>query len=84
MSSRAVELFTHCGIDELQLDGRWYERSAGRLDDGSGNPPAGWGNPTQQGFVVASGDTVVFTDAAGHRETFRLRPGATEPKSRCA
>ena len=31
-------LLTHCGIDEIMHDGRWYERVGGPLDDGSGNP----------------------------------------------
>ena len=77
-------LLTHCGIDELQLDGRWYERVGGRLDDGSGNPPPGWDNPQQTGRLERSGDDVVFTDSQGHRVTFQPRPGATAPKQMCS
>lgn len=76
-------LYTHCGIDELTVDGRWYRREGGRLDDGNGNPPAGWDDPFQPGWLSASGSTVVFRDQAGHVETFRLRPGATAPTTVC-
>ncbi len=82
-NGRPFELHTHCGIDELMLDGAWYERVGGRLDDGSGNPPDGWGNPYQQGEVTVAGTTVTFTDDTGHHETFQLREGATGPKRLC-
>lgn len=80
----AFELSTHCGIRELSVDGRWYEREGGVLDDGSGNPPAGWDNPFQRGTVTVTGDTAVFTDDEGHREVFVLREGATGPLQVCA
>jgi hypothetical protein len=80
----AFELYTHCGIHELSFDGGWYERTGGALDDGSGNPPAGWDNPYQAGTLTRSGTTVVFTDRFGHRETFVLREGASAPKTVCS
>ncbi|MGO4604488.1 hypothetical protein [Terrabacter sp. 2YAF2] len=80
----AFSLSTHCGIDDLQIDGQWYERQGGRLVDDDGNPPNSQGNPWQVGTVVKSGSSVTFTDSAGHRETFTLRRGATGPKKGCA
>jgi hypothetical protein len=78
-------LYTHCGIDELRFEGSFYQRSGGLLDDGSGNPPAGWGNPSQAGWLSsAGGGIVVFTDRQGHREQFELRPGATAFKRICS
>jgi hypothetical protein len=77
-------LCTHCGIHELTFGGRWYERVGGALDDGSGNPPRGWGNPYQLGTLTVSGSTAVFRDQAGHRETFQLRPAAISPKLICS
>ena len=77
-------LITHCGIDDLQLEGQWYERVGGLLDDGSRNPPDGWDNPEQKGTVTRVDETtVVFTDDAGHSEEFVLREGATGPKDSC-
>ena len=42
------ELYTHCGIRDAYFGGRWW-LAAPPLDDGSANPPRGWGNPTQEG-----------------------------------
>lgn len=81
-------LLTHCGIDELQYGGHWYERVGGVLDDGNGNPPTGWANPAQLGRLSAMDDKqpperVVFADDHGHHEEFTLRPDATGPKRMC-
>src|SRR5665647_3086221 len=46
-------LYTHCGIHELALGGRWYERVGDALDDGHGNPPQGWDNPYQAGTLTS-------------------------------
>ncbi|WP_322762008.1 hypothetical protein [Frankia sp. Cr2] len=70
-------LYTHCGISETDYQGRYYELVP-PLQDGNGNPPDGWGNPSQLGTLTPVSETeVVFTDDAGHRVTFTLRPGAT-------
>jgi hypothetical protein len=79
----SFSLYTHCGIDELQYHGKFYERVGGALDDGNGNPPPGWDNPYQPGMLSEVGDVLVFTDSRGHREQFALRPGATQPKRIC-
>ena len=68
-------LLTHCGIEGLQHDGRWYARDGGLLSDGQGNAPEGWDNPWQDGRLRVEGDAVVFSDWSGHRETFTLQPG---------
>ncbi|MEU5694554.1 hypothetical protein [Actinosynnema sp. NPDC020468] len=71
------ELHTHCGIRETRIGDRYYEADP-VLDDGAGNPPSGWANPSQVGVMTVTGETeAVFTDAAGHTARFRLRPGAT-------
>lgn len=82
-SEHEYTLTTHCGIHELEHDGSWYVRDGGALDDGQGNPPEGWDNPSQQGELHIEGDTATFTDDAGHRETFTLREGASGPLQAC-
>ena len=79
-------LFTHCGIERLEVDGSVYQRVGGLLDDGGRNPPDGWDNPEQLGWVELSGTRAVFTDDAGHREDFALvrDPGPGEPCARGA
>ena len=67
-------LYTHCGIDYVQVGNRYYEVTP-PLSDGSGNPPPGWGNPYQPGtLTVISPTQAVFTDKAGHRVVFTLVP----------
>jgi hypothetical protein len=49
------ELYTHCGLDRsvIEFDGEhWEARGPGPLNDGSGNPPAGFGNPFDDGWIV--------------------------------
>lgn len=77
-SGIAYSLSTHCGITELAYDGFRYAREGGTLSDGSGNPPAGWGNPSQDGWLLLGEESVTFQDAAGHSEEFTLRP-TTDP-----
>ena len=77
-------LLTHCGIHELGYGDRWFIRDGGMLDDGSGNPPDGWDNPTQQGKLVIDGDNATFQDAKGHNETFTVVPDQTEPSIMCS
>ncbi|GHG31297.1 hypothetical protein [Streptomyces zaomyceticus] len=78
------ELYTHCGIDEARIGSTYFEAET-PLSDGSGNPPDGWGNPTQLGTMTLKSETeAVFTDDAGHEVKFRARPGARAFKHICA
>ena len=77
-------LYTHCGVNEANIQGRWYAAET-PLSDGHGNPPAGWGNPYQSGtMTIRSATRADFTDSAGHRVTFILRPNATGPRQICS
>lgn len=77
-------LSTHCGITELAYDGFRYAREGGPLSDGRGNPPAGWGNPSQDGWLLLGDDSVTFQDASGHSEEFTLRPTTHPPRPACS
>ena len=82
-SAQPYALSTHCGIGEARIGSRYFE-AAHPLSDGQGNPPAGWGNPIQQGtMTLLSPSRAVFRDDAGHNVQFRLRPGATSFKRLC-
>jgi hypothetical protein len=82
--SSSYKLYTHCGVREARI-GNDYFVAMHPLDDGSGNPPQGWGNPYQQGRMKRISSTVaVFTDARGHRVEFRLRPSATAFQQVCS
>lgn len=70
-------LYTHCGIREARV-GTTYYVADHPLDDGNGNPPAGWGNPYQPGTMTVVGTgAAVFRDDLGHVVRFHARPGAT-------
>jgi hypothetical protein len=76
------DLPTHCGINELKANGRYFQRVGGVLDDGSGNTLAGWlqtsaGHLGQRGTLTITGDVAVFRDKEGPVETFKVRSGAT-------
>jgi hypothetical protein len=77
-------LSTHCGIDEARLGATYYEADH-PLNDGSGNPPTGWPNPTDSGTATMSANgTMVFRDGLGHTVAFHARPGARSYKSLCS
>jgi hypothetical protein len=83
-SSQPYQLYTHCGIDEARVGSRYFE-AVHPLSDGNDNPPAGWGNPYQQGTVtLLSPSEALFRDHMGHHVLFRLRPGAKSFKHVCA
>ena len=64
-TGRPYQLYTHCGIEWAKIDGTFW-RAKHPLSDGSGNPPAGWGNPFQEGKLVFVGPTTVtFNSRAG-------------------
>ena len=77
------ELHTHCGITDLTFEGTRYSRVGGTLDDGSGNPPDGWANPLQDGWLVLGEDSVTFEDDAGHSEVFTPRTATTPTLRPC-
>ena len=55
--SYPYELLTHCGVQYALFDGRLWLLDP-PLDDGSGNPPPGWDNPTQHGLMRLLADDV--------------------------
>jgi hypothetical protein len=78
-------LYTHCGIDGTEFAGRdWVAEPV--LDDGNGNPPAGWGNPIQPGVMtLTSPDHAEFESRDGQLEAaFRPRTPADPPAPPCA
>ena len=83
-SPQPYQLYTHCGIDEARIGNRYFE-AVHPLSDGNGNPPPGWGDPYQEGTMTLVTPTrAVFSDAAGHRVLFRLRPGVTGFRHVCS
>jgi hypothetical protein len=82
-SSVPFALLTHCGIYEARVQAAFFAADQ-PLDDGHGNPPAGWGNPYQSGTITVEGSRAVFHDDSGHTVTFHERPGATSFLKTCS
>ncbi|TFV47137.1 hypothetical protein [Blastococcus sp. TF02A-35] len=82
ISPMPYRLYTHCGIDDANIGGVWFEAERPHVTEYG--PPDGWGDPYQDGtMTLVSPTEAVFRDDAGHEVRFRVRPGATEPKILC-
>lgn len=76
-------LNTHCGIRETGFGEKYWD-AVPSLDDGSGNPPDGWGNPFHEGTMrLLSATEAQFDDGHGRTARFRLREGATAVRAMC-
>ncbi len=79
---RPYWLYTHCGIQWAEIAGTFW-RATRALSDGNGNPPAGWGNPYQQGRLVIVGQRMARFDASPGRVTFE-RTSRRKPPLICS
>jgi len=72
VSTKSFALYTHCGVDRATIGGMEYVAARPLYrDDGYGNPPAGWDNPTQSGVMTVYSDgTAVFRHPDGQEVTF--------------
>jgi hypothetical protein len=75
-------LLTHCGIEWAKIDGTFW-RATRPLSDGSGNPPPGWGNPSQQGTLTFTNRTTAEFDSPAGKVTFK-RTDRKQPPFLCA
>lgn len=77
----AVDLYTHCGVRGIDLNGVWFAADEPLVvDDG---PPPGWGDPDQHGSVtLLTSGTAVFRDDAGHEVRLHADESARPPLCR--
>lgn len=81
-SARPYSLYTHCGVEWAQIDNVWWQANT-PLSDGNGNPPAGWGNPFQQGTLTfIDRSTAKFSSPAG--DVVFHRTDRTDPAHLCS
>jgi hypothetical protein len=71
-------LYTHCGLDwplAMDFDGSFWD-PIGPASDGYGNPPAGYGNPIDQGTVTLISPTLTqYRSSTGTVMQWRRHPG---------
>jgi len=72
-------LYTHCGLNNPtgpDFDGSFWE-SAGAADDGSGNPPPGFGNPIDNGTMrLLSANLAEYRSSQGVTVRFSRHSGS--------
>jgi hypothetical protein len=74
-----IDLYTHCGVRGLDLDGVWFAADPPLVEEGS-RPPPDWGNPDQHGTVtLLTHDQAVFRDDVGHEVRLRADESARPP-----
>ena len=69
-SSARFSVYTHCGVESVRIDGRWWHARPPLYNQERSGPPAGWGDPHQEGtLTMESADRAVF-EALGQRVVF--------------
>jgi hypothetical protein len=81
-AGRPYRLYTHCGIEWARINGTFW-RAEPPLSDGSSNPPAGWGNPFQNGRLVFLSATRARFDSSAGTATF-VRTSRDSPPLVCS
>jgi hypothetical protein len=80
--ARPYQLYTHCGIEWAKVDGTFW-RATRPLSDRSGDPPAGWGNPFENGTLVFLTPTKATFHSPAGSGTFE-RSSRTRPPLICS
>lgn len=81
-SASPFNAYTHCGVENIRVDGRWWHAKPPLYNEKHTGPPAGWGDPYQQGtLTIESPDRAVF-EALGQRVIFVPAPD-NEPVRVC-
>ncbi len=86
--SYRFQLYTHCGLDyplAVDFDGSYWDPiGPGPASDGSGNPPAGYGNPFDQGTMTLISPTLTQYKSSGGKVMQFSRHAGPEISSLCA
>ena len=81
-SSTPFSIYTHCGVENVRIDGHWWHAKPPLYNDERTGPPAGWSDPHQEGtLTVESTERAVF-EALGQRVVFVPAPD-NEPVRVC-
>ena len=81
-SGKPFKMYTHCGVESAEIRGRWWHADPPLYNKRGSSPPAGWGDPFQQGtLVVESSQRAVF-EALGQEVIFVPAPD-NEPVRMC-
>lgn len=69
-STTPFTVYTHCGVENVRIDGQWWHAKPPLYNQDQSGPPEGWGDPHQDGsLTMVAPDRAVF-DALGQRVVF--------------
>ena len=76
-------LYTHCGVESLYVDGRWWHAVEPIYGtNGPGSPPEGWGDPYHVGTLTLNSTRSITFAAQGLTVDFSPAP-TNEPMRVC-
>ena len=84
-AGEAVDYFvyTHCGVESLKIDGRWWHATEPLYgENGPGDSPDGWGDPSQKGELTLNSEDSITFEAKGKEVEFVPAP-QDEPIRMC-
>lgn len=81
-SGKPFTVYTHCGVESAQIRGRWWHARPPLYNASRSGPPAGWGNPYQDGTLVVESATRAIFYARGQQVVFVPAP-VNEPLRMC-
>lgn len=69
-STTPFTVYTHCGVENVRIDGQWWHAKPPLYNRDRSGPPEGWGDPHQDGsLTMVAPDRAVF-EALGQRVVF--------------
>lgn len=73
-TSRPFTVYTHCGVESARIDGRWWHAEPPLYNRNRTGPPAGWGDPYQEGTLTLESPERAVFEAKGRRVVFVPAP----------
>jgi hypothetical protein len=67
-------VYTHCGVENVRVDGRWWHAKPPLYGEDGHGPPVGWADPYQDGELTIESPDRVVVKAMGERVVFVPSP----------
>lgn len=81
-SSTPFSVYTHCGVENVRIDGQWWHAKPPLYNDERTGPPEGWSDPHQEGTLTMESTERAVFEALGQRVVFVPAPD-NEPVRVC-
>lgn len=67
-------VYTHCGVENVRINGRWWHAEPPLYNDDRSGPPDGWGDPFQEGTLTVESPRRAVFEALDRRVVFVPAP----------